>query len=83
MGGRHWAATCFVFALALIVVAFAKSQQRTGDTQAFHDPCASLAAYDPEIKAAVERFHMAYADVHCRAKSYCRQAVCSIVSRSE
>lgn len=80
---RGWAATCFLFPLALIVVACAKPQQRTGDTQAFHNPCASLAAYDSEIKAAVEPSHMAYADVHCRSKSYCRQAVRSIVSRSE
>ena len=74
---RGWAATCFVFPPALIAVAFAKSQQRIGHTQAFRNRWASLAAYDPEIKAAVERlgvlgpvaveqFRMAYADVQTR-----------------
>lgn len=74
---RGWAATCFVFPPALIVLAFARSQQRPGETQAFRNRWASLAAYDPEIKAAVERlsvlgpaaveqFRMAYADVQTR-----------------
>ncbi|WP_246687904.1 MULTISPECIES: hypothetical protein [unclassified Methylobacterium] len=74
---RSWAATCFFFAPALIALAFAKSQQRPGDTEAFRNRWASLAAYDPEIKAAVERlaelgpaaveqFRMAYGDVQTK-----------------
>ena len=72
-----WAATCFFFAPALIPLAFAKSQQRPGETQAFRNRWDSLAAYDPEIKAAVEqlgalgpaaveRFRMAYGDVQTK-----------------
>lgn len=71
-----WAA-CFFFPPAVIGVTIAKSQQRPGETQAFRNRWASLAAYDPEIKAAVERlsvlgpaaveqFRMAYADVQTR-----------------
>jgi hypothetical protein len=74
---RGWAAACAFFPLAVIGVAFSKSQQRPGETQAFRNRWASLAAYDPEIKAAVERlgvlgpsaveqFRMAYADVQTR-----------------
>lgn len=74
---KGWAAASFVFPPALIVLAFAKSQQRPGETQVFRNRWASLAAYDPEIKAAVERlgvlgpsaveqFRMAYADVQTR-----------------
>jgi hypothetical protein len=74
---RGWAAACFFFPPAVIGAAFAKSQQRPGETQAFRNRWASLAAYDPEIKAAVERlgvlgpaaveqFRMAYADVQSR-----------------
>ncbi|TXM96835.1 hypothetical protein FV242_32945 [Methylobacterium sp. WL64] len=74
---RRWAATCFFFAPALIGLAMAKSQQRPGDTQAFRNRWTSLAAYDPEIKAAVdrlgalgpaavERFRMAYGDVQTK-----------------
>ncbi len=74
---RSWAATCFFFAPALIALAFAKSQQRPGETEAFRNRWTSLAAYDPEIKAAVERlsalgaaavdqFRMAYADVQTK-----------------
>ena len=74
---RRWAATCFFFAPALIGLALAKSQQRPGDTQAFRNRWTSLAAYDPEIKAAVdrlgalgpaavERFRMAYGDVQTK-----------------
>ena len=72
-----WAAACFFFPPAVIGVTIAKSQQRPGETQAFRNRWASLAAYDPEIKAAVERlsvlgpsaveqFRMAYADVQTR-----------------
>lgn len=74
---RGWAAACFFFPPAVIGVTIAKSQQRPGETQAFRNRWASLAAYDPEIKAAVERlgvlgpsavehFRMAYADVQSR-----------------
>ncbi|MGE7157150.1 hypothetical protein ACQKJ1_25860 [Methylorubrum rhodesianum] len=74
---RGWAAACFFFPPAVIGVAFSKSQQRPGDSPAFRKRWASLAAYDPEIKAAVERlgvlgpaaveqFRMAYADVQTR-----------------
>lgn len=74
---RSWAATCFFFAPALIALAFTKSQQRPGETEAFRTRWTSLAAYDPEIKAAVERisalgpaavdqFRMAYADVQTK-----------------
>ena len=34
---RRWAATCFFFAPALIGLAFSKSQQRPGDTEAFRN----------------------------------------------
>lgn len=74
---RGWAAACFFFPPAVIGVASSKSQQLPGETQAFRNRWASLAAYDPEIKAAVERlgvlgpsaveqFRMAYADVQTR-----------------
>ncbi|ACS41716.1 hypothetical protein [Methylorubrum extorquens] len=74
---RGWAAACFFFPPAVIGVTIAKSQQRPGETQAFRNRWASLAAYDPEIKAAVDRlgvlgpaaveqFRMAYADVQSR-----------------
>ncbi|GJD96239.1 hypothetical protein [Methylobacterium iners] len=52
---RRWAATCLFFPPALIGLALTKSQQRPGETEAFRNRWTSLAAYDPEIKAAVER----------------------------
>jgi len=71
---RRWAFVCLVFFPALIALAFAKPRIRAGDTAAFRDRWTSLAAYDPDIKAAVERlstlgpsaieeFRRAYADV--------------------
>ena len=74
---RGWAAACVLFPPAAIGIALSKSQQRPGETRAFRNRWASLAAYDPEIKAAVERlgvlgpsaveqFRMAYADVQTR-----------------
>ena len=74
---RSWAATCFFFAPALLALAFAKPQHRAGNTAEFRNRWASLAAYDPSIKAAVERmaslgpgaveqFRLAYADVQTK-----------------
>lgn len=74
---RRWAATCFLFPPALIALAYTKAQLRAGETAEFRNRWASLAAYDPEIKAAIERlaalgpaaveqFRQAYPDVQTR-----------------
>ena len=74
---RRWAVVCFLFFPALLVLAFTKGQHRIGDTPAFRERWVTLAAYDPEIRAAVERlsalgpaaveqFRRAYADVQAR-----------------
>ena len=74
---RRWAVVCFLFFPALVALAFAKSRRRVGDTPAFRERWATLASYDPDIKAAVERlsvlgpaaierFRLAYADVQTK-----------------
>lgn len=74
---RKWAVICFFFFPAVIGLAFLKSQRRPGETEAFQSRWTSLAAYDPDIKAAiarlsalgtsaVEQFRMAYADVQTK-----------------
>jgi hypothetical protein len=74
---RRWALTCFLFFPALIALAVARSRLQAGDTAAFQDRWAALAAYDPDVKAAVERmaalgpaaverFRQAYADVQAK-----------------
>jgi hypothetical protein len=74
---RRWAVVCFLVPPALILLAFAKPRRRTGDTDAFRERWAALAAYDPNIKpaierlatlgpAAVEHFRLAYADVQTK-----------------
>ncbi|HEX8416052.1 MAG TPA: hypothetical protein VF641_00470 [Methylobacterium sp.] len=73
----RWAIGCFLFFPVLIVLAFAKSRQRPADSGEFRQRWTSLVAYDPAIKAAVERlstlgpaaveqFRMAYGDVQTK-----------------
>lgn len=74
---RRWAIVCFLFFPALVALAFAKPRRRAGDTDAFRERWAALAAYDPDIKpaierlatlgpAAVEQFRLAYAAVQTK-----------------
>ncbi|GJD50518.1 hypothetical protein OPKNFCMD_3261 [Methylobacterium crusticola] len=74
---KKWAAICFFFFPAVLGLAFLKSQRRPGETEAFRNRWQSLAAYDPEIKAAVEKlsqlgpraveqFRLSYGDVQTK-----------------
>ncbi len=74
---RTWAVAGFLVPPMIISLYFKKSRQRPSDTDAFRNRWTSLIAYDPEIKAAVERlstlgpaaverFREAYAEVQTK-----------------
>ncbi|WP_298957260.1 hypothetical protein [uncultured Methylobacterium sp.] len=73
----RWSVVCLLFFPALLALVLAKGRQPAGDSAAFRERWASLAAYDPDIKAAVERlaalgpaavdrFRQAYAEVQTK-----------------
>jgi hypothetical protein len=73
----RWSVVCFLFFPILLALVLAKGRQRTDDKPAFRERWATLAAYDPDIKAAVERlsalgpaavdqFRLSYAEVQTK-----------------
>jgi hypothetical protein len=73
----RWAVLCLLFFPALLALIFVRGRERTGDTIAFRERWTTLSAYDPDIKAGVERmaalgpaaveqFRRAYADVQTK-----------------
>lgn len=73
----RWSVVCLLFFPALLALAMVKRRQRPGDTPAFRERWAMLAAYDPDIRAGVERlsvlgpavvdqFRLSYADVQTK-----------------
>lgn len=73
----RWSVICLLFFPALLALVLAKRRQRVGDTPAFREQWETLAAYDPDIRAAVEQlstlgpaavdqFRLSYADVQTK-----------------